>query len=151
MSEICDCCQAGSLRDYEESQSAALFAVCDVLVFRALEQIGKVIVRSARSRFKELGDLPWREAHTLWPPSQYDPMISKNLVKAWDVVPALLKTHGCCGVESEDVTAMLDEYVRDLLVTGQPHRPAELRYRFETRLGVALPILMESHSEASAR
>lgn len=37
------------------TQQAALFAVADVLVFRALEVVGKRIVRSDRARFAQVG------------------------------------------------------------------------------------------------
>jgi KaiC/GvpD/RAD55 family RecA-like ATPase len=34
---------------------------------------------------------------------------------------------------------MLDQYVRDLLVTGTPHDLEELRYRFQAKLGIEVP------------
>lgn len=75
---------------------------------------------------------PWHLAHTLWRPD--DAMTSKALAGAWDVVPAMLDNHGCCGVTIKEVTVMLDEYVRDLLQSGTPHKLTTLRDRFETRL-----------------
>ena len=114
-----------------------LLAVCDVLVVRALESVGKRIVRAERSRFRVKGTRPWHEAHTIWTPDQG--MIDKGLVGSWDVIPALLDNHGCCGVTSRQVQGMVDSYVRDLLITSTPHRLPELRYRFEAFLGIPLP------------
>lgn len=133
----CPVCGAISGEVLALAQPPALLAVCDVLVIRALEVIGKRIVRVERSRYQLLGTRPAHLAHTLWQPDQR--MINKALVHAWDVVPAMLDNHGCCGVTSGQVTAMLDEYVRDLLLTGRAHSIDDLTYRMETRLGLELP------------
>lgn len=118
-------------------QSSALLAVCDVLVVQALASVGKRIVREERSRFARLGNRPWHVAHTQWTPIARD--IDRGMAQAWDVVPAFLDVHGCCGVTSRQVTEMLDSYVRDLLLTGTAHHLSQLRYRLETRLGITLP------------
>lgn len=128
----CPCC--GSYIESAMGIASPLLAVCDVLVVRALEAVGKRIVRAERARFTRLGTRQWHEAHTIWPPDE--PSTAKTLTNAWDVVPALLDVHGCCGVTSRQVTTMLDEYVRDLLITGTAHRFEELRYRFSDRLGL---------------
>ena len=62
----CPVCGASSLTP--EAQMGALLAVCDVLVVKALEQLGKRIVRGERSRFRLLGTRPWYTVHTIWPP-----------------------------------------------------------------------------------
>ena len=131
---VCPICGAYSLAP--EGQRSTLLAVCDVLVLKALEKLGNYLVRAERSRFRTLGTRPTTLAHTLWPAS--DHLVNKALKGAWDVVPALLEVHGCCGVTSLQVSRMLDEYVHDLAVTGTEHDLAELIYRFESRLG--LPI-----------
>lgn len=128
----CPVCGAYSLDP--AGTSSALLAVCDVLTVKALESMGKYIVRAERSRFRVLGSRPFYVAHTLWRPT--DQIVSKALRGAWDVVPALLDTHGCCGVTSVQVTRMLDEYVHDLAITGTPHTLGDLQYRFEDRLGL---------------
>ena len=132
----CPVCGAYSVNP--EGQSSALLAVCDVLVLKALETMGKWIVRADRSRFRALGTRPYYLAHTLWQPT--DETVTKALRSAWDVVPALLDGHGCCDVTSIQVTAMLDSYVHDLVITGTPHRLRELAYRFTDRLG--LPVYL---------
>lgn len=136
--EACPCC--GRYQGTGLAQSPALLAVCDVLVVRALEVVGKRIVRmpgAGRSRFKEMRGRPWHVAHTIW---QADGDIAERaLAGAWDVVPAMLTSHGCCGVTARQVTTMLDSYARDLLVTGTPHSLTELRYRFQDRLGIEVP------------
>lgn len=132
----CPCCGAYSLSP--DSDTTALFAVCEVLTVKSLEQMGKWIVRAERSRFRALGTRPFYVAHTLWPPEEAT--VRKALRNAWDVVPALLAVHGThCGVTPRQVTTMLDEYVRDLVITGTEHKQDELAYRFGDRLGIPLP------------
>lgn len=139
---VCPVCGARSL--LPEGASSALLAVCEVLVVKALEVIGKRIVREERSRFKRFNGRPWHTAHTEW--SAPDALVTRSLDRAWDVVPALLDTHGCCGVTSRQVSEMLDSYVHDLVLTGTAHDIHQLSYRFETRLG--LPVYLKQNHEA---
>lgn len=134
----CPVCGAYSLTN--DGQASALLAVCDVLVVKALEHMGKWIVRADRRRFRGLGTRPYFVAHTMWQPDEA--MVTKALRGAWDVVPAMLDVHGCCDVTSLQVTTMLDDYVHDLVITGTPHSITELYYRFECRLG--LPVYLRS-------
>lgn len=138
----CPVCGAYSLT--QEGQSSALLAVCDVLVLKALEKMGNWIVRADRSRFRLLGTRPSYVAHTIWPPEEAT--VTKALKGAWDVVPALLDGHGCCDITSIQVTAMLDSYVHDLVITGTEHRLAELAYRFSSNLG--LPVYLKEREHA---
>lgn len=133
---VAACPVCGSYSENSLSQAPALLAVCDVLVVRALEAVGKRIVRTERSRYSRLGNKPWHMAHTIWSPDSS--MVDKGLSGSWDVIPAMLDNHGCCGVTSRQVQQMIDSYVRDLLVTGTAHRLPELRYRFEAFLGIPL-------------
>lgn len=119
------------------STASPLLAVCDVLVVRALEVAGKRIVRAERSRYRVLGTRPWHVAHTIWRPTPDH--VRKSLDHAWDVVPAMLDSHGCCGITSRQVVEMLDEYTSDLLITATQHNLTDLRYRFESRLGITIP------------
>lgn len=141
----CPCCGAYSL--LHESGTSALLAVCDVLVIKALEAMGKWIVRAERSRYRKLAGHPYHEAHTMWQPT--DEVVSKALRGAWDVVPAMLDTHGCCDVTVRQVTEMLDSYVHDIAITGTHHRIEELAYRFTDRLG--LPVYLEEREYEPAR
>lgn len=133
---VAACPVCGAYGGVTLSQAPALLAVCDVLVVRGLEAVGKRLVRAERSRFSRMGTRPWHEAHTLWRPDAA--MLDKGLAGSWDVIPALLDSHGCCGVTTRQVTDMVDSYVRDLLITGTRHDLSELRYRMETVLGVPL-------------
>lgn len=121
------------------AQSPALLAVCDVLVVKALEKVGKMLARNGgnRQRVQVARTTPWHQVHTIVQPTPKD--IDKGLHGAWDVIPAMLDNHGCCGVTSRQVEAMVDSYVRDLLITGSVHRMSDLRYRFERFLGIPLP------------
>lgn len=121
-----------------DSEARALLAVCDVLVIKALETMGKWIVRVERSRFKLHAGRPWYLAHTVWKAD--DEVVTKALRGAWDVVPAMLDNHGCCGVTSEEVVTMLDSYVHDLVITGTPHSISLLHYRFEVHLRVPVDV-----------
>lgn len=131
------CPLCGSYKGTTLAQSSALLAVADVLVIKALEVVGKRLVRVDRSRHKRRGTRPMHEVHAIWTP---DPsMMDKGLSGAWDVIPAMLTAHGCCGVTADEVQAMVDRYVRDLLITGTLHNLDDLRYRFEAYLHIPMP------------
>ena len=100
--------------------ATALVAVVDVLVVKALEAVGKRVVRADRARFNSLKGRPFHEAHVLWPTDIVT--VSKATKGAWDVVPALLDNHGCPGVESGRVVTLLDAYVTQVATHGVPHR-----------------------------
>lgn len=119
-----------------------MLAVCDVLAVGALRTVGKYLVRAERSRYRAMGTRPWHVAHTLFPPAPADEgVVDKALRDAWDVVPALLAVHGTCEVTPVQVTAVLDSYVHDLVVTGTEHDLGELAYRLQSRLG--LPVYLK--------
>lgn len=136
----CVCCGAYPGSSLAES-SAALFAVADVLVLRALETVGKRIVRAERRRFAQFGSRPFHEAHTVWRPDE--DTVCKTLRGAWEIIPALLHNHHIPHTTARQVTEMLDLYVRDLLITGTRHTHDDLRYRFATQLGITYPALEE--------
>lgn len=104
--------------------ATALVAVVDVLVVKALEAVGKRIVRQDRARFNQLKGRPFHEAHVLWPTDIVT--VGKATKGAWDVVPALLDNHGCPGVDSGRVVTLLDAYVSQLATHGAPHTLARL-------------------------
>lgn len=141
------CPMCGSYAVSWLAQPPALLAICDVLVVKFLEALGKRLVRVERSRFNKLGNNPWYVAHTIWQADQK--MIEKLLPTAWDEVPALLTSYGCCNVTSIQVTTMLDEYVTDLLITRSPHNLEDLKYRFESRLNIELPASPDPYSPKS--
>ncbi len=141
------CPVCGSFTGTTLATASPLLAVCDVLVIRALEVAGKRIVRAERSRFRVMGTRPWHVAHTIWRPRpEY---VVKSLQNAWDVVPALLDSYGCCGVTSRQVTECLDRYTSDLLITGTAHNITELRYRFSTGLGIDVPAPVRQVQESA--
>ncbi len=133
----CPVCGAWSLT--HEGQSSALLAVCDVLVLKALDRVGSWLVRRGRGRYQILAGRPLYLAHTLWPAE--DEVTSRALMNgAWDVVPALLDGHGWEHATSTQIVTMLDDYVHDLVLCGEPHNMADLAYRFTSRLG--LPVYL---------
>lgn len=140
----CPCCGAYSLT--HDSHTAAILAVCDVLATKALEAMGKWIVRAERSRHRAMGTRPYFVAHTLWQPDET--VVDKALKGAWDVIPPLLETHGCCDISPRMVTDMLDDYVHDLVITGTPHTILELQYRMWDRLG--MPVWTTDHDHEGA-
>jgi hypothetical protein len=135
--EPCPLC--GAFSGSTLAQSPALLAVTDVLVIKALEKVGKMLARNGgnRQRVRVATTTPWHQVHTIVQPTPKD--IDKGLHGAWDVIPAMLDNHGCCGVTSRQVESMVDSYVRDLLITGSIHQMPDLRYRFERFLGIPLP------------
>lgn len=139
----CPCCGAYSLAP--DADTVTLVAVCNVLVVKALEKVGNFIRRQPRgATTRVLLSTPRHLVHTI--EQATDDQTARALKGAWDVVPALLDAHGCCGVTSLQVASMLDDYVHDLVLTGTPHEIAELEYRFRSRLG--LPVGHE-HLEAT--
>lgn len=127
--DTCPCCGITHV-----STGEPLVAACDMLVLRALELIGKRVVRFERSRYQRMSGRPWHEAHLLWPPDSK--MVEQGLAEAWDAVGWVLTEHGCCGATPEQVTLTLDRYVRDLCSAGQGHSTDELRYRLSAYVGV---------------
>lgn len=94
---------------------APLVTACDVLVLKALESVGKRLVRSDRARYRVLGTRPFHEAHCLWPAP--DDLVSKALRSAWDVVPSL-----CIHVpDIPNLTSVLDMYVKAVIQAQKPH------------------------------
>ena len=130
----CPVCGAYSLPPTE--RWTVLLAVCDVLCLKALEQLGKYLVRAERSRFNILADRPFSEAHTIW--RAPDALVDKALRNTWDVVPLLVASHGPDAIEACDVVNVLNDYIHDLAVAGYAHTIQQLAYRFVTRL--SLPV-----------
>lgn len=94
---------------------APLLAACDALVLKALEAVGKRLVRSDRARYRVLGTRPFHEAHCLW--EAPDDLVSKALRSAWDVVPSL-----CMHVpDIPNLTSVLDMYVKAVIAAQKPH------------------------------
>ena len=94
---------------------APLVAACDALVLKALEAVGKRLVRSDRARYRVLGTRPFHEAHCLW--EAPDDLVSKALRSAWDVVPSL-----CMHVpDIPNLTSVLDMYVKAVIQDQKPH------------------------------
>jgi hypothetical protein len=112
--------------------SDSIVAACDVLVLRALELVGKRIVRLERSRYQRMGGRPWHEVHLLWQPDAQ--AVEQGLAHAWDAVGLVVEEHGCCGVTGPQLRLILDRYVRDLLTTMQGHTATDLRYRLQVYL-----------------
>lgn len=106
-----------------------LLAASDVLVLRALELIGKRIVRVERSRFGRMGDLGFHEVHVLWQPDQE--MLEKSLAVAWTFVEQVVREHARADIDARQVVLVLDRYVRDLVQGMRAHDVMELRYRLE--------------------
>ncbi|HLR43872.1 MAG TPA: hypothetical protein VK065_01645 [Brevibacterium sp.] len=112
-----------------------LVAVADTLVIKALEMMGKRLVRVERSRYRIIGDAPFHLAHTIWQVDDIE--VSRSLRGAWDIVPLLIERHcEACGFRAETVIRVLDDYVHDLVITGTPHSTEELEQRFAVRLEV---------------
>ena len=112
-----------------EADLRVLGAACDLAVVRALELIGKRVVRAERSRFGTMGraGIGFHEAHTVWQVD--DATIEQALTGAWTVLPRLVNEHGCCSVAEEGLQEALDAYVRSLVASRTPHRYVDLEVR----------------------
>lgn len=97
-----------------------LLAACDALVLKALESVGKRLVRSDRARYRVLGTRPFHEAHCLWPAPP--DVVSKALRSAWDVVPSLCSRTDLI----PNLTIVLDMYVKVVVTRQEPHDSADL-------------------------
>lgn len=128
-------CGARALLPVAE-QTSVIFAVSDVLVYKVLEALGKRIVREQRGRFNELAGRPWHIAHTLWQPSQV--MVERTFRGAWDIIPALLDSHGDKRVSARELEAMLTAYAGGLARTGLAHTKERLAHEFHVVLGLAV-------------
>lgn len=124
MQPAADPCQACG---HAVTDDRGLVAAADVLVLRALELVGKRIVRVDRSRFGRLAGRPFYDAHVLWQPEEE--MLNKALTGAWDLVHRLVTDHAAPEVSPRQVTLVLDRYVRDLVQSMRGHDVTELRYR----------------------
>lgn len=108
--------------------------MCDVLVIKALEKLGKYLVRKDGSRYRERQRIEWHEAHLIWQPTPA--VVDRVLSDAWEVVPALVDTYGVSETTSEDVIAMLSAYARGLAISGRPHTSEQLQQQFADVLGI---------------
>lgn len=108
-----------------------MLAVCDVLVLRALEMIGKRLSRAQRSRLSKMEQMPWHEAHTIFHADEAT--VDKVLVSAWEMLPSMLSVHGCAGFTPSHLASTLDEYVRDLASMGLSHSTDNLRIVLDAR------------------
>jgi hypothetical protein len=109
-----------------------LVGAADVLVLRALELVGKRIVRVDRSRYARLEGRQFHEAHLLWRPDAQ--MLDRALTAAWTFVPQIVTDHARDEVATEQVVLTLDRYVRDLCLSQRGHDLAELCYRLRAFL-----------------
>lgn len=125
------------------SQYSTLLAVCDVLVLKALEALGRRIVREERGRFAELGTRPFHEAHTQWRPGVR--MLNRTLDGAWEVVPALLNTHYRGSATADELSSMLSQYVITLVQHKAPHEIELLTTRFARAFNLELSTEGEPH------
>lgn len=144
LSSACPVCGAFSLAP--DGEVSRLLAVCDVLVIKALEMIGKRIIREERARHGQWQAAlqPTHLAHTMW--QLRDEEVTKALKGAWDVVPALLDQHsGCNDVSAEEVMAMLDDYVHALVITGTAHQIEGLLYCFQEKLDLPVYLKQEAY------
>lgn len=106
-----------------------LAVACESIVVRALEVLGKRIVRQRRSRWVQLGATPWYEVHTLWSPKETD--VNATLEHAWDLVPDL-----CIRWGHDDPVGLaqrLDAYTRQLVWDGEMPTLEGVRATVEVR------------------
>lgn len=115
---------------------SGLLSMCDVLVLKSLESLGKQILRAERSRYARQGETPIYLVHTLWQPDSR--MVERALRDAWEVVPAVLSPYDLTAALTLKVTETLDGYVRSLITQGIGHSRLELKWRLEHLLGVEI-------------
>jgi len=122
MPEPCSSCGRGE-------DDRGLIGACDVMVMRALELIGKRIVRIDRSRYARLEGRPFHQAYLLWQPDAEQ--LEKSLAGAWDYLPQIIDDHADSHVTGSQLALLLDRYVRDLIQARRGHDVDELRFRMK--------------------
>ncbi len=103
----CDCCGVDPVA-----------LACEMLILRALEVLGKRLVREAgkKNRWQDRGDTGWYALHTIWPASAKD--IDGALRNAWDMVDEVQARWGTRDRYDILLGQKLDTYTRRL-VTDQ--------------------------------
>lgn len=92
-----------------------LVAACDVLVRRALELLGKRTLTGKMRRPRP----DWTTAYLF---HHIEPdKLEKSLADAWELIPHVVVTHGCCGIQEEELELALTSYVIDLVLDHAPH------------------------------
>lgn len=99
-----------------------LAVACEAQVVRALEVLGKRIVRRQSSRWVELGGLPWHEVHTRWAPDARD--LDSTLESAWDLIPDLCRRWE--HPNPQRVVERLDWYTRRIVEFRQSPSPHDV-------------------------
>lgn len=117
-----------------------LVAACDVLVHRALEMVGKRVLGSDRRRYadRRMDGRPLWDVHLVWQPAAGQ--VDKALAAAWVLVPPVVASHGPAGADPAEVAAVLDRYVRELIVEGRAHLLEDLRYRLGAYTAQPAPV-----------
>lgn len=107
--------------DSDQPSSRVLLAACDLAVVRALELIGKRIVRNGGSNYAAMrsSGKSWHQAHAVWSPTPTQ--LDAALKSAWDYIPELVEQHGCCGMDARTLQEALDDYVRTLCAIRAEH------------------------------
>lgn len=102
-------------------QDRVLLAALDGLTVKAVESVGKRLVRADRSNYRKLNGRPFTAAHTVFEADEAS--VRKALRGAWDQVPEIVERHGkACGVKAPQVVSALDAFVVDLCLAGRPYR-----------------------------
>jgi hypothetical protein len=115
-----------SIQDKVERQAPTdmrvLAAACDIAVIRALELIGKRVARTNGSYFGGLkrSGKGYHEAHEVYP-LEAVAALDAALAGAWATLPRLVADHGCCSIADQNLTALLDSYVREVVCAAKPH------------------------------
>lgn len=100
----CDCCAVDPVA-----------LACEMLVLRALEVLGKRLVREAghKHRWQDRGDAPWYALHTVWETSARD--IDGALRGAWEMVDEVQMRWGSRDRYDPLLASKLDRYTRRLV------------------------------------
>lgn len=107
----------------------AMLAICDALVLKALETLGKRIVRQDRSRYRNVQDRNFIEAYSQWP--VHPVTLEKSLTGAWDLLPILLQHHVPEKGDIQALEVFLDRYVRETVLKNKKHSLGRLYREFE--------------------
>ena len=140
----CPVCGAASIAP--SSRRSTLLAVCDALVIKTLEKLGKSTARQHRPLYRlhtERG-VAWPELY-LHAAEVTPAATDLALEGAWDVAASLLDAHGLTEVDAPTLERFLSQYVHDLTRYRLRHTAEALADRFEQVLGLRMYLPEVAH------
>lgn len=107
-------------------EAVKLTILADMVVRRALESVGKRILRADRSRFRRLDELgrDITDAHTAWLADEVE--AGRAIRGAWAILPGALSAHDLTHVDPAQLSQVLEEFVLHHVRTSRRYEVSRL-------------------------